>query len=82
MLRLLFELNRRVPNGMHGGVRGRRDSALLDFINPLISKGLEVFCFQERVVDWLHFERKRVLRGKLSNFSWLIIVNTVIDCQY
>ena len=27
-----FELNRRVPNGMHGGVRGRGKSALLDFI--------------------------------------------------
>ena len=26
-----FELNRRVPNGMHGGVRGRSKSALLDF---------------------------------------------------
>ena len=25
-----FELNRRVPNGMHGGVRGRSKSALLD----------------------------------------------------
>lgn len=26
-----FELNRRVPNGMHGGVRGGRESLLLDF---------------------------------------------------
>ena len=27
-----FELNRRVLNGMHGGVRGRSKSALLDFL--------------------------------------------------
>ncbi len=52
------------------------------FVNPLISKGLAVFSFQERVVDWLHFERERVHRGKLRDFSWLIIVNTVIDCHY
>ena len=26
-----FELNRRVPNGMHGGVRGGRESLLLDY---------------------------------------------------
>ena len=26
-----FELNRRVPNGMHGGVRGRNNSAKLDY---------------------------------------------------
>lgn len=32
-----FELNRRVPNGMHGGVRGRSKSALLDLV---ISKKL------------------------------------------
>ncbi len=26
-----FELNRRVPNGMYGGVRGRSNSDLLDY---------------------------------------------------
>ena len=30
-----FELNRRVPNGMHGGVRGRSKSALLDLFSLL-----------------------------------------------
>ena len=52
------------------------------YANPLISKGSAVLCFPERVVDWLHFERERVLSGKLRGFSWLIIVNTVIDCHY
>ena len=31
MFRLLFELNRGVPNGTLRGVRGRRNSSLLDF---------------------------------------------------
>lgn len=28
---LLFELNRRMPNGTYGGVRGERKSPLLDY---------------------------------------------------
>ena len=35
-----FELNRRVPNGMHGGVRGRSKSALLDFLKRETQIGL------------------------------------------
>ena len=35
-----FELNRRVPNGMHGGVRGRSKSALLDYCED---KTIEMF---------------------------------------
>ena len=31
MYRLLFELNRLVPNGMPGGVRGGRNFPLLDW---------------------------------------------------
>ena len=31
-------LNRRMPNGMYGGVRGGRDSLLLDYIKAPLSK--------------------------------------------
>ena len=39
MFRLLFELNRGVPNGTLRGVRGRRKSSLLDCIKVLLRGG-------------------------------------------
>ena len=41
MFRLLFELNRGVPNGTLRGVRGRRKSSLLDHLQFDFIRGLE-----------------------------------------
>ena len=39
-----FELNRRVPNGMHGGVRGRSKSALLDYTSVRMNRKQPMHC--------------------------------------
>ena len=78
MFRLLFELNRGVPNGTLRGVRGRRKSSLLDYLQIDFIRGLEYTIINECNCKVIYGEiMMEYLSIKQTSEKWGITVRRI-----
>ena len=78
MFRLLFELNRGVPNGTLRGVRGRRKSSLLDYLQFDFIRSLEYTIVNECNCKVIYGEiMMEYLSIKQTSEKWGITVRRI-----